>query len=165
MRIVSAFALALLVTNAFAHDFKIGYIDIEEIISNTPQYQQDIGVINEQFQQTKGELLALFDHVKLLKDSLTLIDKDTQTEEYNKKLNNLSKLELYFQQETIAWNERLNTEKIAVIKRIEIFINKIIKKYGIDEEFDIIFYQNVAFVSGEIDITRLIINKMQESSE
>jgi outer membrane protein len=165
MRIVSAFALALLVTNAFAHDFKIGYIDIEEIISNTPQYQQDIGVVNEQFQQTKGELLALFDHVKLLKDSLTLIDKDTQTEEYNKKLNNLSKLELYFQQETIAWNERLNTEKIAVIKRIEIFINKIIKKYGIDEEFDIIFYQNVAFVSGEIDITQLIINKMQESSE
>ena len=165
MRIVSAFALALLVTNAFAHDFKIGYIDIEEIISNTPQYQQDIGVINEQFQQTKGELLALFDHVKLLKDSLTLIDKDTQTEEYNKKLNNLSKLELYFQQETIAWNERLNTEKIAVIKRIEIFINKIIKKYGIDEEFDIIFYQNVAFVSGEMDITQLIINKMQESSE
>ncbi|MGE4594588.1 MAG: OmpH family outer membrane protein [Gammaproteobacteria bacterium] len=165
MRIVSAFALALLVTNAFAHDFKIGYIDIEEIISNTPQYQQDIGVINEQFQQTKGELLALFDHVKLLKDSLTFIDKDTQTEEYNKKLNNLSKLELYFQQETIAWNERLNTEKIAVIKRIEIFINKIIKKYGIDEEFDIIFYQNVAFVSDEIDITQLIINKMQESSE
>lgn len=165
MRIVSAFALSLLVTNAFAHDFKIGYIDIEEIISNTPQYQQDIGVVNEQFQQTKGDLLALFDHVKLLKDSLTLIDKDTQTEEYNKKLNNLSKLELYFQQETIAWNERLNTEKIAVIKRIEIFINKIIKKYGIDEEFDIIFYQNVAFVSGEIDITQLIINKMQESSE
>ena len=165
MRIVSAFALALLVTNAFAHDFKIGYIDIEEIISNTPQYQQDIGVLNEQFQQTKGGLLALFDHVKLLKASLALIDKDTQAEEYNNKLNNLSKLELYFQQETIAWNERLNAEKIAVIKRIEIFINKIIKKYGIDEEFDIIFYQNVAFVSGEIDITQLIINKMQELTE
>ena len=54
MRFLSAFALALLVTNAFAHDLKIGYIDIEKVVKNTPQYQQDLDTINDQFQQTKN---------------------------------------------------------------------------------------------------------------
>jgi len=162
MRLILAFALALLVTSAFAHDLKIGYIDIEEVIKNTPQYQKDIDQINDQFQQTKDELLALFDHVNLLKENLTKSNKEPQADEYNKKFNNLKKLELYFQQETIAWNEQLNIERTAAIKRIEVFINKIIKKHGTDKEFDIIFYQNVAFVSSEIDITQLIIDQIQE---
>jgi len=165
MRILSALTLALLVTNVFAHDLKIGYIDIEKVIINTPQYQQDINKINGQFQQTKSELLALFDHINLLKNNLALVDKDSQAEGQKKRLDNLKKLELYFQQETIAWSDQLNVERMTAIKRVETIINKIIKKYGIDEEFDIIFYHNVAFVSDEIDITQLIIDKIQELIE
>jgi len=165
MRFLSAFALALLVTNAFAHDLKIGYIDIEKVVKNTPQYQQDLDTINDQFQQTKNELLALFDHVNLLKENLAKINKEPQADEYSKKLSNLKKLELYFQQETVAWNEQLNTERASAIKRIEALINKIIKKYGIDKDFDIIFYQSVAFVSNEIDITQLIIDQIKEQLE
>ncbi len=165
MRFLSAFALALLVTNAFAHDLKIGYIDIEKVVKNTPQYQQDLDTINDQFQQTKNELLALFDHVNLLKENLAKINKEPQADEYSKKLSNLKKLELYFQQETVAWNEQLNTERASAIKRIETLINKIIKKYGIDKDFDIIFYQSVAFVSNEIDITQLIIDQIKEQLE
>jgi Skp family chaperone for outer membrane proteins len=86
MRILSALTLALLVTNVFAHDLKIGYIDIEKVIINTPQYQQDINKINEQFQQTKSELLALFDHINLLKNNLALVDKDSQAEGQKKGL-------------------------------------------------------------------------------
>ena len=165
MRFLSAFALALLVTNAFAHDLKIGYIDIEKVVKNTPQYQQDLDTINDQFQQTKNELLALFDHVNLLKENLAKINKEPQADEYSKKLSNLKKLELYFQQETVAWNEQLNTERASAIERIETLINKIIKKYGIDKDFDIIFYQSVAFVSNEIDITQLIIDQIKEQLE
>ena len=165
MRFLFAFALALLVTSAFAHDLKIGYIDIERVVKNTPQYQQDIDAINDRFQQTKDELLALFDHVNLLKNNLAKTNKESHADEHSKKLSNLKKLELYFQQETIAWNEQLNVERAAAIKRIEIFINKIIKKYGIDKEFDIIFYQSAAFVSDEIDITQLIIDQIQEQLE
>jgi outer membrane protein len=165
MRFLSAFALALLVTNAFAHDLKIGYIDIEKVAKNTPQYQQDLDTIKDQFQQTKNELLALFDHVNLLKENLAKINKEPQADEYSKKLSNLKKLELYFQQETVAWNEQLNTERASAIERIETLINKIIKKYGIDKDFDIIFYQSVAFVSSEIDITQLIIDQIKEQLE
>ena len=165
MRFLSAFALALLVTNAFAHDLKIGYIDIEKVVKNTPQYQQDLDTINDQFQQTKNELLALFDHVNLLKENLAKINKEPQADEYSKELSNLKKLELYFQQETVAWNEQLNTERASAIERIETLINKIIKKYGIDKDFDIIFYQSVAFVSNEIDITQLIIDQIKEQLE
>ena len=165
MRILSALTLALLVTNVFAHDLKIGYIDIEKVIINTPQYQQDINKINGQFQQTKSELLALFDHINLLKNSLALVDKDSQSEGQKKKLDNLKKLELYFQQETIAWSDQLNAERMTAIKHVETIINKIIKRYGIDEGFDLIFYHNVAFVSDEIDITQLIIDKILELIE
>ena len=152
-------------THVFAHDPQIAYIDIEKVIINTPQYQQDINKINGQFQRTKSELLALFDHINLLKNNLALVDKDSQAEGQKKRLDNLKKLELYFQQETIAWSDQLNVERMTAIKRVETIINKIIKKYGIDEEFDIIFYHNVAFVSDEIDITQLIIDKIQELIE
>ena len=165
MRFLPAFALALLVTNAFAHDLKIGYIDVEKVIKNTPQYQEDIDKINNQFQQKKDELLTLFEHLKLLKESLLKISKEPQADEYSKKFNNLKELERYYQQETVAWNEQLNIERTVVIKHIEGIINKIIKKYGIDKEFDIIFYQNVAFVSSEIDITQLVIDQIQELLE
>ena len=163
MRFCLALALAALLSNAYAHNSKIGYIDIEKIIESSPQYQKDLEQVNSQFEQKKEELLTLFDHINLLQVNLEKLDPTT--DKYKKNLNTLTRLQQYFQEETISWNEQLNIEREATIKRIEALINIIIKKYGIDQGFDIIFYQGVAFVSTEIDITQVVINKIQELTE
>ena len=163
MRFWLTLVLALSLSNTYAHDLKVGYIDVEKIIDSTPQYQHNLEQIDSQFEQTKNELLALFEHINLLKINLEKVD--FETDEYNKKLSKLTKLQQYFQQETVSWNEQLNIERVSAIKHIETLINKIIKKHGIDQGFDIIFYQNVAFVSAEIDITQVVINKIKEITQ
>ena len=67
MRVIALFFLALLVTSINANSVKIGYIDVEKVINNLPQYQQDNDSLVQRFEPKKQQLLDLFKHIELLK--------------------------------------------------------------------------------------------------
>ena len=52
--------------------------------------------------------------------------------------------------------------KIDLLKEIELIVNQTINEYAIRENFDLILYQNIAFVSEEINITQKIIDEIEK---
>ena len=164
MRAIVLFLLALLVTSINAQSIKIGYIDVEEVINSLPQYQHDNDSLIQQFEPKKQQLLDLFKHIELLKENLNNDDRSINNENYQKELDNIRELEASFQKETELWQQQLNQKKYESLQKIETMINLAIEEFAISENYDLILYQNAAFVSDQVNITNQIISKIEGTS-
>ena len=164
MRVIVLFLLTLLVTSINAQSIKIGYIDVEEVINSLPQYQYDNDSLIQQFEPKKQQLLDLFKHIELLKKNLNNVDRSINNENYQKELDNIRELEASFQKETELWQQQLNQKKYESLQKIETMINLAIEEFAISENYDLILYQNAAFVSDQVNITNQIISKIEGTS-
>ena len=158
MRVFALIFLAFLAFPATPEQIKIGYIDTEKVVNSLSQYQQENDDIIQEFESKKQELLDLFNHIELVRANLNKIDKSLNENDFQIELNKVLELESSFQQETEYWQEKINQKKIDLLQKIEIVINKAIKEFAINEGYDLILYENAAFVSKNINITNKIIS-------
>ena len=164
MKVIVLFFLTLLVISINAHPVKIGYIDVEKVVNSLSQYQKDNETLSQQFEPKKQELLDLFKHIELLKKNLNNIDNLTNNDAYQKEFDKIRELEIIFQTETELWQQQLNQKKLELLQKIETMINQVIKEYAAFENYDLILYENAAFVSDELNISNKIISKIEELS-
>ena len=162
MRVFALIFLAFLAFPATAEPIKIGYIDTEKVVNSLSQYQQENDGIIQEFESKKQELLDLFNHIELVRVNLNKIDKSLNENDFQIELNKVLELESSFQQETEYWQEKINQKKIDLLQKIEIVINKAIKEFAINEGYDLILYENAAFVSKNINITNKIISIIED---
>lgn len=165
MRFLALFFFAILVVTPInAHSIKIGYIDIEKVINNLSQYQQENNALIQQFEPKKQQLLDLFKHIELLKKNLNNVEKTISDETYQKELDKIRELEISFQTDTELWQQQLNQKKHEFLQKIEAMINRAIEEFAVAENYDLILYQNAAFASDEVNISNIIISKIEELS-
>ena len=164
MRVIVLLFLTLIVISINAHPVKIGYIDVEKVVNSLSQYQKDNETLSQQFEAKKQELLDLFKHIELLNKNLNNVDKFTNNDAYQKELEKIQELKIIFQTETELWQQQLNQKKFEILQQIETVINKAIKEYAASENYDLILYENAAFVSDELNISNIIISKIEELS-
>ena len=164
MRFLALFFFTILITPINAHSIKIGYIDVEKVINNLSQYQQENNALIQQFEPKKQQLLDLFKHIELLKKNLTNVETSESNETYQKELKKIRELEISFQTDTELWQQQLNQKKRESLQKIETMINLVIEKLATSENYDLILYQNAAFVSDQVNITNQIISKIEELS-
>ena len=164
MRFLALFFFTILITPINAHSIKIGYIDVEKVINNLSQYQQENNTLIQQFEPKKQQLLDLFKHIELLKNNLNNVEMTVSNETYQKELEKIRELEISFQTDTELWQQQLNQKKRESLQKIETMINLVIEEFATSEKYDLILYQNAAFVSDQINITNQIISQIEELS-
>ena len=162
MRVFALFLLAFLAFPVTAESIKIGYIDTEKVVNSLTQYQQENAYIIQEFESKKQELLDLFNHIELVRANLSKIDKSLNESNFQIELNKVLELESSFQQETEYWQEKINQKKIDLLQKIEIVVNDAIKEFAITEGYDLILYENAAFVSKNVNISNKIISIIEE---
>jgi len=164
MKILALSFLVLLSLSLQAETIKIGYIDTEQVINNISQYQQNVDELYREFEPKKQELLDLFKYIELLRKKINIINNSENKENLQLELSKLSSLEESFKKETEFWQDTMNNKKIELLQKIELLINTTINEIAISENYDLILYQNAAFVSDEVNITRKVIEKIQKLS-
>ena len=164
MRVLVISYLVLLSISAYSETIKIGFIDTGQVINNLPQYQQSIDQISKEFEPKKQELLDLFRHIELLKLKISSINKSAKKEKLQLELSKLTLLEENFKQETEFWQDTMNNRKIDLLQKIEQLINETINELATSENYDLILYENVAYVSDEVNITKKVIERIQKLS-
>ena len=164
MKIIVILCSVLLAITAPAETIKIGYIDTEQVVNNLPQYQKRVLEISKEFEPKKQELLDLFNHIELLREKIDTISKSEKKENLQIKLSELASLEGSFKEETEFWQETMSNKKFELLQQIELLINNTIKSLAISEDYDLILYENAAFVSDEVNITYKIIERIEKLS-
>ena len=162
MRIIVLSFLALLSFNISAETIKIGYIDTDKVVNNLPQYQQNVDRLSNEFEPKKQELLDLFNHIELLRAKIIIINDSENKENLQRELSKLSSLEESFRQETEFWQVTMNNRKIELLQKIELLINTTVNELAISENYDLILYENAAFVSDKVNITYKVIERIQK---
>jgi len=157
MKTLAFFFLALIFTSSSAENIKIGYIDVDLVINSLTKYKEDNDSLILKFQPKKLQLLDLFNQIELLKNNLKKTKNSLSDENYNDEVNKIRALEINFQNETELWQSKLNMQQAESLEKIESLINQAIKDLAIIEKYDLILYQNAAFVSEELNISNKII--------
>ena len=162
MKALAIFFFSLLCISSYAENLKIGFIDTNQVLSNLNQYKESLDTISKEFEPKKQELLDLYKHIELVRLKIESIKKSDSNESIEAELTKLSNLEESFEQETEFWQNTINNRKIELLNRIELVINQTINEYALRESFDLILYDNVAFVSDQVNITQEIIAEIEK---
>jgi len=144
--------IGLLFTSANAESLKIGYIDIDRVIENLSVYDEANNLLIKEFEPKKNQLVNLFDYINLLKEKL---------EPNNDEIKKIQKLEYDFQNESELWQRNLNESQFKLLQEIELIINIAIKEFAVSNNYDLILYQNGAYVGEKVDISDKIISKIE----
>ena len=163
MRLTLLFFFLFNASFALADELKIGYIDVDTVINNISKYENDNKKLISNFEPKKLELIDLFNHIEILKKQYLNEENSSDSSQNQNRIKNISQLEVDFQKETEAWQNKLNIQKQLLLQEIETLINQSISQLANEENFDLILYDSAAFVSDQINITNKII-KMIESN-
>ena len=161
MRSILIFLFCLVCFPSYASNIKIGFIDTNQVVTSLTKYRQSVDLISLEFEPKKQELLALSKHIELLRSNIESLKKSNSSSSIDEELLKLANLELSFTEETEIWQKTLNNEKLKLLNQIEKIVNQAISDYAAKEEFDLILYENVAFVSDKVNITEEIIEKIE----
>ena len=165
MRVFVLYLLFFLVSSVFAESIKIGFIDTERVVNSSSLYKEGKANIAKEFESKKQELLDLFNHIELVKAELKKNEQSLNNLNQKKELKNILELEISLQNETAYWQEMINQKQIDLLREIEIIINNALKEFATDENYDLILYENAAFVNDKVDITPKIIEKIESQSQ
>ena len=163
MRVIVIFFFSFLCLSSYAANIKIGFIDTNQVVINLTQYKQSIDTISSEFEPKKQELLNLYSHIELIRSNLDSKKELESPESFEIELSKLSQLEESFKQETEFWQKTMNNRKVDLLKEIELIVNQAINDYATREGYDLIFYENIAFVSDKVNITQEIITEIEKN--
>ena len=162
MRVLVLSFLSALCLAANAQSLKIGFIDTDQVIDSLTQYKNSVSEISREFEPKKQELLDLFNHIELLRENIKLKKITNTSDSDGIELAKLKDLEESFEKETEFWQKSMNSKKINLLNKIESLINISINEYAIEEDYDLILYKDVVFVSDKVNITQQIIKKIEK---
>ena len=156
-----AFILVLLSGSLQAQPLKIGYINIDHLVSSSPQFIQANQVVIKAFQPQERQLLALSKQVQLSADTFNKNSKTLTQSERKTEIKRIANLERQLKQQARALKKQLNLKNEQELSKIQDLINRVIKQVAEDQNFDLILYQEVAYVSKKINITPVISQKLR----
>ena len=156
-----AFILVLLNGSLQAQPLKIGYINIDHLVSSSPQFIQANQVVIKAFQPQEKQLLALSKRIQLSADTFNKNSKTLTQVERKTEIKKIANLERQLKQQAQTLKKQLKLKNEQELSKIQDLINRVIKQVAEDQNFDLILYQEVAYASKKINITPIISQKLR----
>jgi outer membrane protein len=151
----------MLGTTLHAESLKIGYINIDHLVSSSPQFIQANQVVIKVFQPQEKQLLALSKQIQLSADTFNKNSKTLTQVERKTEIKKIANLERQLKQQAQALKKQLKLKNEQELSKIQDLINRVIKQVAEDQNFDLILYQEVAYASKKINITPIISQKLR----
>jgi outer membrane protein len=155
-------AALFLVSLSASAQTKVGVLNVERIMLESPTAQRAQVRIREEFAVRDQELAKMAAQIKAMQtqlenNALTMSDSERQTRE-----REVNEATLAFQRRQREFNEDVNKRREEELAGISDRLNRAVKQIAESEHFDIIF-REVAWGSPRIDITDKVIKAIDES--
>jgi len=156
------FFLLLFNTMLSAQPPKIGYINIDHVVTSSPQYSQANDRAIRKFKPKERRLLLLSNNIQVLVNKLNKNKGSFSQAEIKAEINKITNLEKKLKQQALALKKQLTLENKKALGKIQNLINKVIRKIAKEQSFDLILYQKVAYASKKINITTLVSQRLKQ---
>jgi len=146
----------------YAQPVKIGYINIDHVVTSSPQFSQANDRVIRKFKPKERDLLLLRNNIQALVNKFNKNKDDFSQSEIKKEINKITNLEQKLKQQALTLKKQLALENKQSLGKIQNLINMVIRKISEEQNFDLILYQKVAYASKKINITTLVSQKLKQ---
>lgn len=158
--IISMVALTLSAGAAQA-ELKIGFVDLAKLSENAPQIVSAQGKIDAEFSSREKELVALQRKIAKMEEELATNATVMSDSERSSKERDILSKRRDLKRSQDEFRDDLNIRKNEILKQVNVEIGNVIEKLAKDEKYDLIIAQGVMFASPQVDITDLILKKLE----
>ena len=158
--IFSSILLLIFATSVFSAELKIGIVDINKVLKESPQTISANKKLEKEFgsrtEKLKAKIQSLqADEKKYQKEALTLSD-----DQKDKSEKSLQQRRIEIQRLERELREDMDLRRREEIGDLQEKINQTIDKIAADEKYDLILYNGIAYASENVDMTNQIIKAL-----
>jgi outer membrane protein len=150
----------LFTTQVFAT--KIGYINIDTLLNESAQFKQSQQEIAAEFKQKDKKIEQQAKKIEQLLAEFQEQQDDLTQAEKKEKIATIKKLDNNLKEVVAKTKQQFELRNAEELQKIQNNINTIIKQFATANDFDLILYKDIAFVSKKIDITDKISEKLNK---
>jgi outer membrane protein len=154
-------AALVLFTGAARAELKIGFVDLAKLSENAPQIISAQGKIDAEFSSREKELVALQRKIAKEEEELATNASVMSDSERTSKEREILSMRRDLKRSQDEFRDDLNIRKNEILKQVNIEIGNVIEQLAKDEKYDLIIAQGVMFASERVDITDLILKKLE----
>lgn len=165
MHVIVALLLTTVFSAAQAAAPKLGYVDAARLLEEAPQAQQATNRLKDEFAPREEEIARAQEDLQRLEESLAR-DSAVMSESERRRLglDILSrKRELRRMQE--EFREDINIRRSDTVGNLQELIKETIEEVGTEGEYDLIFFEGIAFANPDMDLTDKVLDGMRERYE
>lgn len=150
---------------AMAVDVKVGFVNVDKVLSQAPQAQAARERIEAEFAPKDEELLKQQKDIRALEDKL-MRDGDIMAEAQRRKLEqDIRSMKRDFRRSQDEFREDLNLRRSQELSKLQRVVFEVIQDVARDEKYDLILHDGVAFAGSRVDITESVITRLKTQYE
>lgn len=160
--ILIIFSTTLWFDSVYAADYKIGAVNTIQILEQAPQSIAADKTIKEEFSSRDRELLAAQKKIKSMEERLAKDSAIMSEEELKNIERDIVSSRRDLKRDRDEFREDVNFRFNEVRSEIQKEVFNAIVKVAKAEEYDVVFFDGVAYASPKVDMSELVIKYLKE---
>lgn len=152
--------LLFLTSNALA--FKVGYINIDTLLSQSKEFTDTQKIIATEFKAKDDKLTKKAQYIETLLKKFQENKDDLSSKEKQEKITKIRELDNELKTEAAKTKKQFELRNTEELQKIQNKINTTIKEFAKTHKFDLILYKDIAYIDDKHDITNKISNLLNK---
>lgn len=153
---------ALSVGVASAENYRIGFVNATKVFEESPQYKKARDRLQSEFSRREKDLISRKKQLKQLEEKLQRDGKVMSESEVKRLERDILSRRRKLKNSQTEFREDLNLRQNEEFKKLRKQIREVIKEVGKSEGIDLIVSDGVVYFSKRIDISDLVLDKLNK---
>lgn len=142
---------------------KIGYVNIQEVVSKAPQAATALQKAEKEFAARQEEIKAVVNEIQTLRDRLTK-ERITMSDDDRRKLEeDLLRKDRDYRWKTGILDEDAKIRQNQITNEIKILVYRAIVEIAKQDQYDLVLTDGVIFKSSRVDLTDEVLDVLRKS--
>ena len=146
---------------AYAADFKVGFVNVAIVLDQAPQAAQARARIEREFAPRDREILSQQQQIRALEDKLVKNAAVLSASERERQEAELRQLKRELRRSQEEFREDLNLRRSQELSALQRMVTEVIQDMARGEEYDLIMTDGVVFAGDKVNITKRVIERMK----
>lgn len=166
LNVVASMVLLGGASSSFAEvgSLKIGYVNIQEVVSKAPQAATALQKAEKEFAARQEEIKAVVNEIQTLRDRLTK-ERITMSDDDRRKLEeDLLRKDRDYRWKTGILDEDAKIRQNQITNEIKILVYRAIVEIAKQDQYDLVLTDGVIFKSSRVDLTDEVLDVLRKST-
>ncbi len=167
IHITNNFTISILLLLCVCFDVsaeKIGFVDMETLINNSPQINNARKTINTEFALQYEDIENKESDLEVLENRITKNGAIMSIEELANLQERARILERQVRRSKEDLKDSISIRNNLILSTIQKELKQVVEQYAIDNNYDAILINEILYVSERMDITKEILDVLKESN-